>query len=126
MSCDFIEDGYTERGYIKPVDGLHGPLEFEYRPALGALSDRITSLSQGERPDMDRFWQSVAKALARDPGLLKSRSLKNSKGETVPITEANIQRVRQLLVNKLWLIVSGHIPSDNRPDGVNVEADAKN
>lgn len=127
---DFIEDGYTEQGYIAAVDGVHGPLEFEFRPALVKLADRITGMIQGERPNWEGFADAAAKALARDPGLLKSWSLKNGKGDAVPITEANCLRVRNQMFHKLWLIVAGQIPSDPR-DGtqkppVDLEADTKN
>lgn len=128
---DYIEDGYTQPGYIAAAEGLHGPLEFEFRPALGKLADKITSLIQGDRPDYEAFWNAVAKALGSEPRLLQSWSLKDSKGQAVPINEAAIQRVRQLMVHKLWMIVSGHRPSDPRPDGsqpakATPEADVKN
>jgi hypothetical protein len=126
---DFLEDGYTERGYIAAADGLHGPLEFEYRPALGKLSDRIAALIQGERPNWDAYWDAMSKALASEPKLLLTWSLKNSKDEDVPITAANVQRCKQ--AHKLWSIVCGMRPSDSRPDGSrpkqpDLEADAKN
>lgn len=132
MSCDFIEDGYSQPGYIAAEpNGLHGPLEFEFRPALGKLADKITGMIQGENPSYEGFWDAVAKALGTDPRLLQSWSLKDSKGNAVQITAANIQRVNQLIVHKLWMIVSGHRPSDPRPDGsqppkATVEADTKN
>lgn len=128
---DFIEDGYSEQGYIAAIDGIHGALEFEYRPAIGKLADRVTGMIQGDRVNWEAWWEAVGKALAVDPGLLKSWSLKDAKGNAVPITSANIQRVRQLLIHRLWMIVAGQLPSDRRPDGsrprdVDLEADAKN
>ena len=130
-SVDFIEDGYTERAYIAGVDRVHGPLEFEFRPALVKTADKITGMIQGERPNWDAFADAAAKALARDPGLLKSWSLKDSRGNAVPISEANLLRVRNLLFHKLWMIVALQMPSDRLPDGTqptaaNPEADAKN
>lgn len=132
--CGFIDDGYTEQGYIAQLDNVHPALEFEYRPALVKLADKITGLIQGERPDYERFIDAAAKAMAREPGLLKSWSLRDAKGNAVQITEANLQRVRNLLFHKLWMIVAGQSPSDRRPDGTvpgdgkpaNLEADAKN
>lgn len=124
---DFIEDGYSEQGYIKPADGIHGELTFEFRPALGKLADKITSMITGERPNWEGFWDAVPKALAVDPGLLKSWSLKDSKGNPVPITAVNIQRTKQLLIHKLWMIVAGQMASET-PDAqrINPEADLKN
>ncbi len=126
---DYIEDSYSEKGYIAAVDGIHGPLEFEYRPALGKLADRVLALIQGERPDWVKYWDEMSKALARDPKLLLSWSLKDSKDNDVPITEANVQRCKQ--ASKVWMVVCGMRPNDARPDGTrpnlpNLEADAKN
>lgn len=123
---DFLDDGYTEAGYLKAVDGIHGCLEFEYRPALVKTADRITGLIQGERPDWERFADSAAKAMATDPGLLKSWSMKNRKGESVPITVDNLLRVRNQLFHKLWMVIAGQMPSDGQPSKPNLEADAKN
>jgi len=127
--ADFIEDGYTEQGYIAAADGIHGPLEFEYRPALAKLADRISGMLQGDRPNWDGFWDAIAKALAREPKLLQSWSLKDSKGGDVPITEANVLRCKQ--AHKIWAVVTGQRASDLRPDGTrpgqpDLEADAKN
>jgi hypothetical protein len=128
--ADFIEDGYQESGYIAAVDGVHGPLEFEFRPALVKTADKITGLIQGSNPNWESFADAAAKALARDPGLLKSWSLKDSRGGEVKITEANCLRVRNQLFHKLWMIVAGQMPSDPR-DGTqkpphDLEADTKN
>ncbi|MCI0358641.1 MAG: hypothetical protein L0211_09165 [Planctomycetaceae bacterium] len=131
MTADFIDDGYTEQGFIAAVDGVHGPLEFEFRPALVKTADKITGMIQGERVDWERFADAAAKALARDPGLLKGWSLKDSKGNAVQITEPNLLRVRNQLFHKLWMIVAGQVPSERRSDDtqppqVNLEADEKN
>ena len=128
---DFIDDGYEEEGYIAAVDGVHGPLEFKYRPALGKLADKVLALIQGERPNWDAFWAETTKALARDPHLLKSWSETDRHGQPVPITEANLMRVRDVKFHKLWGVVSGSRPSDTRPDGTkprqpDLEADSKN
>ena len=126
---DFIEDGYSETGFIAAVDGVHGALEFEFRPALFKLADRITGLIQGERADWQRFADEAAKALGQDPKLLQSWTLKDSKGNPVQITAANCLRVKNQLFHKLWLIVAGQLPSDPR-DGTQKpttpEADSKN
>lgn len=131
MSCDYIEDGYTETGYITAVDGIHGELRFEYRPAVGRIADRITGMIQGPNADWERWWDESSKALAVKPGLLKAWSIKDRKGNAVPITAANIQNVRQLLIHKLWMIVAGQMASDPEPLGgdaskVDLEADSKN
>lgn len=126
----YIGDGYQEAFYIAAEDGIHGPLEGEYRPAIGKLADKITSLMFNQ--EWDAFWDQCPKALARDPKLLKSWSLLDRKGNPVPITEDVLKNgIRQQLVHKVWLIVSGHRASDPKPgcdpiDKPNLEADLKN
>ena len=43
MSCaNFIADGYTQPGYILPVDRLHHALRFRFRPVLAEERSRLT------------------------------------------------------------------------------------
>lgn len=127
---DFIDDGYTEEGYIANEEGYHGELEFTFRPALPRLADRVTALLMADK--WEAFWDAAAKALASEPKLLQSWSLKGAGGQDVPITAANIQRLKPRLAHKLWSVVSGNRPSDPRegdlPAGgkIDLEGDAKN
>lgn len=127
VSCDLIDDGYTENGYIAAEEGKHGELFFEYRPSVPKLADKIGSMI----PDWDRFWPEVAKSLARDPHLLLNWSLVDSKGQPAALSELNILKLKPLLAHKLWGVVSGNRASDPRPDGVQTkkpdfETDGKN
>lgn len=128
-SC-FIDDGYNEEGYIAAEEGIHGPLEFTFRPAVPKLADRITALLVSEK--WEAFWDAAVKALSRDPKLLQSWNVTDAAGREMPITEANVLRLKPRLAHKLWAIVSGGRASDKRPDGgpssgkIDLEGDAKN
>lgn len=127
---DFIDDGFSEDGYIAAAEGFHGPLKFKYRPAMAQLVDKATAMSG--RDEWDKFWDVVPKALARDPKLLIEWDELDSKGQPVQITETNIKRIREVKIHKLWNIVAGLRASDPLPDGtkvgrtVDLENDSKN
>lgn len=127
---DFIDDGYSEDGYIAAVAGVHGPLTFKYRPAMGQLVDKATALAG--RDEWDKFWDLIPKALARDPKLLLEWDETDSKGQLVQITEANLKRIRDMKFHKIWSIIAGLRISDPLPDGtkvgraVDLENDSKN
>ena len=116
---DYIDDGYTEHGHIAAEERIHGLLDFEYRPALPAVRDRVTAHLLRDPPNYDAYREAVGRALGRDPKLLQSWSLVNATGQPVEISEANLKRVKPMLLDKLWAIVSGSRASD-------LEADEKN
>ena len=126
----FIDDDYTEEGYIAIEAGYHEPLEFTFRPVLADKREAVSTLMNNADPDrVIRGYEMAAQVMATDS--LKSWSLKNRHGNAVPITAVNLRKVRGMLFDKLWLTVAGFRPSDVRPDGtpprkVNLEADAKN
>lgn len=112
-----IDDGYTEQGYIAPVEGLHGALEFTFRPILPARRDAVA------RNDGEGFVTAAAKELAK---AIKSWSA-SAGGKALPVTEHNIRSAKPRLFDRLWLVVAGYQPSDAKDAGiVNLEADAKN
>lgn len=127
MSCDYIDDGYQEPGYIAAEEGLHGPLEFEFRPILAAQRDRANSLIQREQPQFDRFHEEAGKALA---GAVKRWSITDRSGNPVPITADTLKRIKPRLLDKLWVVCTGAMTSDARPGQaehkIDLEADAKN
>ena len=118
---DFIDDGYTEKGHIDAETGIHGPLDFEYRPMIVSVQGRLL-----EKKGSDDFTEACCKLLgsAKD-GHLKDWSLVNSKKEKVAITPDNLKRVRPRLFDKLWQIIAGLRASDGMQP-VNLEADGKN
>ena len=132
---DFIDDGYTSDGYIAADEGVHGPLEFTYRPILPGQRDKVNQYLRRDPANYEAFHEAARKALAgtKDtPARLVSWSLKDRSDQPVPITEANVGRIRPRLFDKLWLVVIGELASDKRPgaDGeptkVDLEGDGKN
>lgn len=127
---DFIDDGYTEEGYIAAEDsGIHGPLEVSYRPILTAARDGVTKFLTRTPPDYDAYAEAAQKTVARN---LSAWSLKDKSGNKVTISEANVRRLRPALFDKLWSLMGGMRASDKRPDQVDSptlvdqEAAAKN
>ncbi len=118
---DFIDDGYTENGHIDAEAGIHGPLDFEYRPMVPQVQARTLAKKDG-----DEFINAMSKELAGEKdALVKSWSLMNSKKESVPVTEANIKRLRPRLYDKLWQVVAGVRASDGGKP-LDLEGDRKN
>lgn len=121
MESFVTEDGYTESGYIAAEEGIHGPLEFTFRPLLTPRRDATARL------EGDVFANGAAKELAKQ---IKSWSASVG-GKALPLTEVNIRAAKPRLFDKLWLIVAGYRGSDPRPDAetpaaVDLEGDAKN
>lgn len=107
---NFIDDGYTQEGYIAGVVGLHGPLSFTYRPFLPETRDRLLKSQQrdnatGHKEARDELAKAVQKW-----------DLKDRTGRDVPKAAVNIGKLRPLLQDKLFSIVAGQIPSDKDPD----------
>jgi hypothetical protein len=42
--ANFIADGYTQLGYIQPVERLYNALRFRYRPVLADKRSRLADL----------------------------------------------------------------------------------
>jgi hypothetical protein len=127
---DFIDDGYTEEGYIKADEGVHGALEFTYRPMLPGQRDKAMQHLRREPADYAAFHEAARKALAgtKDtPARLVSWNLKDRDERPVPITEANVGRIRARLFDKLWFILIGELASDPKPgaDGQPVKSDVE-
>ena len=108
---DFIDDGYTEDGYLAAEKGFHGELSFRFRPMLPEQRDGIDQVTIKE--GSVKGCKAIATAIANK---VSSWSLKNAKGEDVPITPANAGRLRPRLFDKLWAVIAGRMPSDPKPD----------
>lgn len=135
MDCGYIDDGYSEQGFIAADEGIHGPLEFEFRPVLPAQRDRVEQYLNLNPPNPDAFHEAVGKALAgggKEPARLLKWNLTDRGGQVVAITAANMAKLKPHLFNRLWLVVSGRLASDKRPGAedepqkIDVEGEGKN
>jgi hypothetical protein len=134
----FIEDGYSESGYIAASEGVYDELHFEFRPMLS--QQRLKLQEIGEKEPADKFDRTCAEAIAsKDPSLAKlvSWSLKTPGGKDVPITADNILRMSPKLWSTMFNIIGGYRASDPLPTAApgspapmagieQGEADAKN
>lgn len=126
---NYIDDDYLESGFIAAAPGFHGALEFEFRPLLAETRDK---LQRAQLQDVEKGHKMAREELAR---ALKKWNLVDRLGAAVPHVPANISRLRPMLQDKLYGIVTGQMASDVRQDQVppaeaekahEVEADLKN
>jgi hypothetical protein len=97
----FIDDGYTEKGYIQPLDLVHPAVRFTYRPTLieerGELRGKIALETKEARRE-----QLTAAALAKH---LLSWDVRDKSGNVVPTTANFVLRVKPALFDRLAMIV---------------------
>jgi hypothetical protein len=110
-SCFIPDDGYTEPGFIQAIPGLHGDLRFTYRPMLvevnAEVGEAFKSLSSA---DCER------KAAAVLADHLKTWDVVHPKTKApVPVTPANLLRMKSAVFSRLWGIVRGLDPTDIDP-----------
>lgn len=107
--ASFIDDGYTQDGFIAGVAGIHGPLKFTYRPMLPETRDRLL---RSQQRDVAVGHKEAREELAKS---VVTWDLKDRAGTAVPKTAANIGRLRPLLQDKLFSIVAGQMASEQDP-----------
>lgn len=107
----FIDDGLTLEAAVEARAGLHPELAVSYRPATPEAVHRL--FASASKPE-DTYKARVA-------FLLKHLV---SWGADVPITEANLRRLRYQLLTDLVELVAGY--SAGKGGESENEADAKN
>lgn len=116
----FIDDGYTQTGHIQAAEGLHGAVTFQFRPMLYEQRQRVSEMLRAATTD--EATHVLAAAICQQ---VLSWNLPRE------LKPANVRRLRPKLLDRIYLIVAGHEPSDPLPSGQPVEtfdeiADAKN
>ncbi|RCS43936.1 hypothetical protein DTL42_18290 [Bremerella cremea] len=119
-SLYFIDDGYTQSGHIQASAGLHGAVSFQFRPMLYEQRQRIAEMLRAAAND--EATQVMVAAICQQ---VLSWNLPRE------LKPANVRRLRPKLLDRIYLIVAGHEPSDPLPSGQPLEtfdelADAKN
>lgn len=123
----FIPDGYTRRGYIAAISGLHGSIKFEYRPLLPRERNSINQAVRREKAEKADVLESAALAkqlLSWDCTYPVDGPDENLRGKSMPITAANVQRLVPYLFDKLYMIVSGMDASDPDPESPGDDQDS--
>lgn len=110
-TSNYIRDGFTQCGYIAPIDRLHGELRFSFRPML---PEEVAAM------DMFRsnFEREPAKVIAKVTAVCASKLIAWSEvadGTPIPINEISIKRLRPQVLTKLFNIISGDRASDEDP-----------
>jgi len=116
----YIEDGYTEVGFMKEVSGVHQACRFSFRPVL-ATSVRST---------LDR-WSEIAPELksSRINNLIKDHVTEwdlTHNGNILPITIETLERLKQPFVDRMFNIITYSDSSDASDSARQREEDAKN
>ncbi len=109
---NFIDDGYTETGYIAARDGMHGELRFTFRPMLSEEVDAVGSV-------LDQ--NNVARSHETIRGVLVKHL--TSWSDERPINAASVRILKPALWNRLYLIVAGKQASDPDPKATPADRD---
>lgn len=104
------DDGYTEKAYIGAKPGFYGEFRFEYRPML--IEERGPLFAAAGKMPSDAYSRKCAAEVAKK---LRSWSLVDAKGQPVPVSAANILRLKPTLHDRLFEIVLGLATSDTDP-----------
>ena len=111
--CVFMPKGLEVDGFIKAAEGLHGELQFRYRPANAVDRAKLTrkmSALQDEEAKEKAAGDFVASRLTE-------WSVVDEEGSLAPFTGEVITYHLHPAVNlKLYQIVLGNWPSDPIPD----------
>lgn len=110
-----IRDGYTQPGYIKPVEGLHGGLRFSYRPMLPEAVEVLETYR--DKYGMDQPEKMRAKMAKEVHRQLEGWDVMFD-GSPAPLTEENVRRVRMSLQSKLYGVVAGLAGTDIDPEWI--------
>lgn len=107
---NYIPDGYTQRGYIEASEGKHNSLTFAYRPMLSEDRDAVEEVL-AIRPAREGS-QTVSAAVTH---ALIEWDLRDENGCPVAVGLEYVRRLRPVLLDKLYAVVSGREASDAPP-----------
>jgi hypothetical protein len=110
LCANFIADGYTQPGYVQPVERLYKALRFRFRPVLADERSRLTD--GASTATAASYLRQVAALLAEK---LVDWDITDPRGNDVEISPANVLRLQPELLQKLQQIVLGVVPSDLDP-----------
>jgi hypothetical protein len=109
---NYIPDGYTQHGHIKPAQGLHDGCSWTYRPILTADRAEITRQMELEK-DARRGEAVSAVAMAQR---IIAWDIVDDKQKEVPITGNNILHLQPMLYLRMWKVMIGLEAGDVRED----------
>ena len=118
----YIEDGYTEEGFIKEVPGIHEAVRFKFRPVLASK----------QRETLDRWHEIKSEVKSeRINNLIKEQLVEwdlTFNKKLLPIETKILERLKQPVVDRIFNIITSTDKSDEDFKKVlkQREEDAKN
>lgn len=107
-----IRDGFTQRGYVKAVEGLHGELKFNFRPMLPEEVEELEALRDtANQNNASKIRSKIGEELAKR---LTSWSVQ-FEDKPAEISPLNVRSLRTSLQTKVYNIVAGFAPTDIDP-----------
>lgn len=112
MAVDYVpNDGYTEDAFIAGFNGVHGPLRFRFRRALGwQNAEARRAAARLEPRQAEGHWAKFLKAQ------LVEWDLQTPDGKRVELTEANILRMNPALNEAVLAVVMSVRGGDLDPE----------
>ena len=118
----YIEDGYTEVGFLKEVPGIHEAVRFKFRPVLATKVRTVLDSWHDLKPEIKS---------ERINGLITEHVVEwdlTHNGKTLPIKTEILERLKQPFVDRLFNIITYSDTSDEQTKEIinQREEDAKN
>jgi hypothetical protein len=110
MRDTFFRDGYTRRARINAAPGLHGELNFSYRPLLVDQRDDITKLVLDKRQTTKQVYDAMSSMMAGQ--ITQWDASAERDGEEVAINAANVRRLPPALFDRVFDVICGAKPHD--------------
>ena len=104
------DDGYTEPGFVRGVPGLHPDCGFAFRPTLTEEVEKLLGATEDKPGQV--IEQLHARAIA---GHITTWDLADAAGKALPITVANVLRLKRRLLQRFRAIVIFGEPTDINP-----------
>lgn len=124
MKTSYIHDGYTVKGFVEGMPGIHADARFTFRPALAqdraVIRDKMISSSARESETI------VAKTICRSVvewDLLKPVALGSDELAPVELTVEDVLRVPQALTVQIFNRIMGDVSPGEAPDADSVQRD---
>lgn len=104
----YLPDGYNLHAKIFAVDGLHGAMEFTFRPMF-----RVDHIVYGNRKSRTADPLKQAQIEADEiTSRIVDWNLASLKGEDLPIESSVFMRIPTALAEKIMLIIFQQMPAD--------------
>ncbi len=117
MKTSYIHDGYTVKGFVEGMPGVHADARFTFRPALAqeraVIRDKIVASQARESESI--VAQTVAKRVV-DWDLLKTAALGSDELVSVVLTLEEVLRVPQALTVQIFNRIMGDTSPGEAPD----------